>query len=185
MENEDPREKQSTQCTNWTNSWTVIQEFVCARVCFMMIQTPQKRPYSVADHQIRVLYINIARIVLNCQRCKECLNVHKSLGLLFETVLKMSLPLSLSLYLHLLLSFCWSGHVSSSLWSYGSRDTRNSFPVFTAPNLSMQMSQTRVINPQSLWALLLLPEDLEVTDSKVSVVSLTALRTFAVDSYFL
>ena len=113
--------------------------------------------------------INFEIVVLNCQRCKECLNVHRSFGLLFETVLQMSLALSLSLSL----SFCWSGHVSSSLWSYGSRGTRNSFPVFTAPNLSMQISQTQVINPQSLWALLLLPEDLEVTDSKVSVVSLT------------
>ena len=58
---------------------------------------------------------NIDIVVLKCQKCNECLNVHKSLGLLFGAILKMSLPLSLSLYLHLLSSFCWSGHVSS-LW---------------------------------------------------------------------
>ena len=50
----------------------------------------------------------------------KCLKGHKSLGSLSEGVLKMylSLSLSLSLYLYWSLSFCWSGHVPSSLWSH-------------------------------------------------------------------
>ena len=58
-------------------------------------------------------------VVLNCQKCNQCLkcqvSYHKSLGLFFEGVLQLSLSLSFSLSLSL--SFCWSGHVSSSLWS--------------------------------------------------------------------
>ena len=34
---------------------------------------------------------NIDIVVLKCQKCNECLNVHKSLGLFFEAVLQMSL----------------------------------------------------------------------------------------------
>ena len=37
--------------------------------------------------------------------CNECLNGHRSLGTLFESVCWMSL------------SFCWSGHIFSSPWS--------------------------------------------------------------------
>ena len=50
----------------------------------------------------------------------KCLKGQKSLGSLFEDVLQMSLSLSLSLSL----SFCWSGHVSSPLWSNVSKVTR-------------------------------------------------------------
>ena len=47
----------------------------------------------------------------------KCIKDHKSLGWLLGGVLKMYLSLSLSLssYLSLSLSFCWSGHVPSSL----------------------------------------------------------------------
>ena len=58
--------------------------------------------------------VNVNIVVLNCQKCNQCLKCQvsgdKSPGLLFEGVLKMSLSLSLAL------SVCfWSGHVSSSL----------------------------------------------------------------------
>ena len=33
---------------------------------------------------------NIDIVVLKCQKCNECLNVHKCLGLLFGAILKMS-----------------------------------------------------------------------------------------------
>ena len=32
--------------------------------------------------------MNVEIVVLKCQKCNECLNVHNSLGLLFEAVLK-------------------------------------------------------------------------------------------------
>ena len=55
----------------------------------------------------------------------KCLKCHKSLGSLSEGVLKMYLSLSssLCLSLYLLLSFFWSGHVPSSLWSSVSKVT--------------------------------------------------------------
>ena len=52
----------------------------------------------------------------------KCLKGHTSLGLLFERVPKCLCPrhgLGVSS-----LSFCWSGHVSSSLWSNITRVTR-------------------------------------------------------------
>ena len=55
--------------------------------------------------------------ILNCQNCNKCLKGHQSPNSLFESVLAMYLTLSLSLSLTYYLSFCWSGHVCSSLWS--------------------------------------------------------------------
>ena len=66
---------------------------------------------------------NVEIVVLNIQKCNQCLKVHKSIGLFFEGVLQLSLSSSFSLYLLLLLAFCWSGHVSSSLSSHISRVT--------------------------------------------------------------
>ena len=51
-------------------------------------------------------------VVLNCWKCNQCLKGHKSLGLLFEGVLQLSLSLHFSLSLSLSLSFCSSGYVS-------------------------------------------------------------------------
>ena len=59
--------------------------------------------------------VNVEIVVLNCQKCNQCLKGHKSLGLFFEGVLQLSLSLSFSLSLSLSLSFCWSGYVSSLL----------------------------------------------------------------------
>ena len=52
--------------------------------------------------------MNVMIIVLNCQKCDQCLKAHKSPGLLFQGVLSVSLS-SLSL------SFCCSDQVSWSL----------------------------------------------------------------------
>ena len=51
--------------------------------------------------------MNVEIVVLNSQKCNQCLKAHKSLGLFFEGVLILSLSLSfsLSLYLSLSLSF--------------------------------------------------------------------------------
>ena len=46
--------------------------------------------------------VNVEIIVLNCQKCNQCLKGLK----FFDGVLQLSLSLSLPL------SFCWSGHVS-------------------------------------------------------------------------
>ena len=56
--------------------------------------------------------VNVAIVVFNCQKCNQCLKGHKSLALFSEDVFQLSLSLSFSL--HLSLSFCWSGYVSSS-----------------------------------------------------------------------
>ena len=53
--------------------------------------------------------MDVKIVVLNCQKCNECLNCHKFPGLLFEAVFKISLSLSMSLSLYL--SYCWSGLV--------------------------------------------------------------------------
>ena len=55
-----------------------------------------------------VNFLAMSRLLITLNKC---LKGHKSLGWLLGGVLKMSL----SLYLSLSLSFCWSGHVSSSL----------------------------------------------------------------------
>ena len=57
--------------------------------------------------------VNVEIVVLNCQKCEQCLKGHKFLGLFFEGVLHLSL--SFSLYLSLSLSFCWSCLVSSCI----------------------------------------------------------------------
>ena len=48
---------------------------------------------------------NFGRFLEFCLNCNQCLNCHKSLGLSFQ------------------LSKCWTGHVSSSLWSNVSKVT--------------------------------------------------------------
>ena len=45
--------------------------------------------------------MNVELVLLNCRNCNQCLKGHRSLGLLFQGALWMSL------------SFCWSGQVSS------------------------------------------------------------------------
>ena len=69
-------------------------------------------------------YEHVQIVVLNCQKCNQCLNaLHciaignglKYPGLLFEGELWMSFSLSLS--------FCWSCHVTSPLWSNVSKVT--------------------------------------------------------------
>ena len=67
--------------------------------------------------------VNIEIVVLNCLKCNQCLKGHKSLGLFCAGVLQLSLSLYFSLYMSLALSFCWSGHVSLSLWSKVSKVT--------------------------------------------------------------
>ena len=47
--------------------------------------------------------VNVQIVVLNCQKCNQCLKGHKSLGLFFEGVFQLSLSLSFSLYLSFLL----------------------------------------------------------------------------------
>ena len=59
--------------------------------------------------------VNVKTVVLNCQKCNQCIKGHKFQGLFFEGALQLSLSLSFSLYLSLSLSFCWSDHVFSSL----------------------------------------------------------------------
>ena len=49
--------------------------------------------------------MNVEIVVLNCQKCKQFLKGHKSLGLCFEGVFQLSLSLSFSLYLSFLLYF--------------------------------------------------------------------------------
>ena len=49
--------------------------------------------------------MNAEIVVLNCQKCNQCLKGQKSPGLFIEGVLQLSLSLSLSLYLSLSLSF--------------------------------------------------------------------------------
>ena len=56
--------------------------------------------------------MNVEIVVLNCQKCNQCLEGHKFLGLFFEGVVHLSLSFSFSLYLSLSLYFCWSGHIS-------------------------------------------------------------------------
>ena len=41
--------------------------------------------------------MNVNAVVLNCQKYNECLNDHKSLGLIFEALLFFSLSLSLDI----------------------------------------------------------------------------------------
>ena len=50
--------------------------------------------------------VNVEIVVLNGQKCNQCLKGHKSLGLFFVGVSQLSLSLPLSLYLSLSLSFC-------------------------------------------------------------------------------
>ena len=57
--------------------------------------------------------MNVQIVVLNCQKCNQCLKGHKSLGLFFEGVLKLSLSLSFSLSMSL--SFSYSILISSCL----------------------------------------------------------------------
>ena len=66
-------------------------------------------PLSVTLYWRVTMRMDVKIVVLNCQKCNECLNCHKFPGLLFEAVFKISLSLSMSLSLYL--SFCWSGHV--------------------------------------------------------------------------
>ena len=145
----------------------------------MMIQTPQKRPYSVADHQIQVLYINIARIVLNCQRCKECLNVHKSLGLLFETVLQI-------LWHCLCNCHClFVGQVMSPPHSdHMAQETQE---------IHFQFLQLQIFQCKCLRHKLSIHNHCELSCSSQKILRWlirkyplwASLRTFAVDSYFL
>ena len=66
-------------------------------------------PLSVTLYWRVTMRMDVKIVVLNCQKCNECLNCHKFPGLLFEAVFKIFLSLSMSLSLYL--SFCWSGHV--------------------------------------------------------------------------
>ena len=59
-------------------------------------KTPQERPISkniarIANAVPVTLYsrviMNVEIVVLNCQKCKQCLKGHKSLGLVFGGVL--------------------------------------------------------------------------------------------------
>ena len=53
-----------------------------------------------------------SQLSLNCQNCSQCLKCHKSLGLLLERVLKMSLYLSLSIFFGHVMSFHHSEQMS-------------------------------------------------------------------------
>ena len=46
--------------------------------------------------------VNVEIVVLNCQKCNQCLKGHKSLGLFFEGVLHFSLSFSFLLFCHCL-----------------------------------------------------------------------------------
>ena len=70
--------------------------------------------------------MNVEIVVLNCQKCNQCLKGQKCRGLVFEGVLKISSSMSLSLSLSLSLSMsilfrscllitlikCFKGHKS-------------------------------------------------------------------------
>ena len=58
--------------------------------------------------------VNVQLVVLNCQKCNQCLKGHKFLGLFFEGVFQLSLSLSFSLSLSLSFSFSLSLSLSLS-----------------------------------------------------------------------
>ena len=59
--------------------------------------------------------MNVEMVVLNCHVCNQCLSGHKSLGLLFEVFSKCNCHFKNQCIN--VLSFCWSCHLTSSLWS--------------------------------------------------------------------
>ena len=87
------------------------------------------------------------------------LKAHKSLGLFFDDVLQLSLSMSFSLSLSLWLSFCWSCHISSSLWSKVPKVTSVChclcFGILVgqvmSPRHSHHMSQGTKVSRITLW----------------------------------